>query len=177
MMKLTAMFVALLAILTLTACGDDKPSPINNQEPSTVVDTKWEKEMSTEELKQFALLMSQGEDMEDFVIPDGTTATFSFDFFSGTDVYFDLNLVTPLLPVKMRMQMPYTYNASTESVLFKLSKSTIVSVEPQLPAFSEIDFSEADDAVGKVNWDQKTLTINFTEDGATITSLILKQTK
>lgn len=170
MMKLTAMFVALLAILTLTACGND-------DKPSTVTNTKWEKEMNTEELKQFALLMSQGEDMEDFVIPDGTTATFSFDFFSGTDVYFDLNLVTPLLPVKMRMQMPYTYNASTETVLFKLSKSTIVSVEPQLPAFSEIDFSEADDAVGKVNWDQKTLTINFTEDGATITSLILKQTK
>ncbi len=149
MMKLTAMFVALLAILTLTACGND-------DKPSTVTNTKWEKEMNTEELKLFALLMSQGEDMEDFVIPDGTTATFSFDFFSGTDVYFDLNLVTPLLPVKMRMQMPYTYNASTESVLFKLSKSTIVSVEPQLPAFSDID---------------------FTEDGATITTLILKQTK
>lgn len=170
MMKLTAMFVALLAILTLTACGND-------DKPSTVTNTKWEKEMNTEELKQFALLMSQGEDMEDFVIPDGTTATFSFDFFSGTDVYFDLNLVTPLLPVKMRMQMPYTYNASTETVLFKLSKSTIVSVEPQLPAFSDIDLSEADDAIGKVNWDQKTLTINFTEDGATMASLILKQTK
>ncbi len=164
------MFVALLAILTLTACGND-------DKPSTVTNTKWEKEMNTEELKQFALLMSQGEDTEDFVIADGTTATFSFDFFSGTNVYFDLNLVTPLLPVKMRMQMPYTYNASTESVLFKLSKSTIVSVEPQLPAFSEIEFSEADDAVGKVNWDQKTLTINFTEDGATMASLILKQTK
>lgn len=170
MMKLTAMFVALLAILTLTACGND-------DKPSTVTNTKWEKEMNTEELKQFALLMSQGEDMEDFVIPDGTTATFSFDFFSGTNVYFDLNLVTPLLPVKMRMQMPYTYNASTESVLFKLSENTIVSVEPQLPAFSDIDLSEADDAIGKVNWDQKTLTINFTEDGATMASLILKQTK
>ncbi len=170
MMKLTAMFVALLAILTLTACGND-------DKPSTVTNTKWEKEMNTEELKLFALLMSQGEDTEDFVIPDGTTATFSFDFFSGTDVYFDLNMVTPFLPVKMRMQMPYTYNASTESVLFKLSENTIVSVEPQLPAFSDIDLSEADDAIGKVNWDQKTLTINFTEDGATMASLILKQTK
>ncbi len=177
MMKLTAMFVALLAILTLTACGDDKPSPINNQEPSTVVDTKWEKEMSTEELKGFLLLMNGGVDSDDLYVPDGTTATFVFDFFSGTDVYFDLNLVTPLLPVKMRMQIPYTYNASTETVLFKLSENTIVSVEPQLPAFSDIDLSEADDAIGKVNWDQKTLTINFTEDGATITSLILKQTK
>ena len=103
-----------------------------------------------------------GEIDADSQLPESAKLKLELDFFSQTDANLNVDImITPGITIKMKMKMPYMYNASTKSVLLRLSKSQVLSVEPMCPAFEDIDLSEAEDVTGVVDWKNKTMKLTM----------------
>ncbi|ALA94535.1 hypothetical protein PGJ_00019590 [Porphyromonas gingivalis AJW4] len=153
MMKLTAMMLALLSALAFSSCKKD--------EPTTLEKTQWERMLTGAEINKIIALMD-GEIDADSQLPESAKLKLELDFFSQTDANLNVDImITPGITIKMKMKMPYMYNASTKSVLLRLSKSQVLSVEPMFPAFEDIDLSEAEDVTGVVDWKNKTMKLTM----------------
>ncbi|WP_230587302.1 hypothetical protein [Porphyromonas gulae] len=156
MMKLTVMLLALLSALAFSSCKKD--------DPTTLEKTQWERMMSGAEINLLNALMD-GEIDSDAQLPESAKLRLELDFFSQTETNLNVDVtITPSITVKMKMKMPYMYNSSSKTILLRLSKSQIISIEPMLPAFEDIDLSEAEDVTGVVDWKNKTMKLALQGD-------------